>query len=92
MVEGDIAADGGFMGTLGHPTNANGVVNSRDYDADGVAGSGYGGNFYGPRDGLEAAGWWYVQPDPRLAANTVTSSSGIIGSFGAKRVSGCGSN
>ena len=88
MVEGDIADDGSFKGALDYPEDAGGTRNSWVYNS-GAPGEGgtsrYGGNLYGPRDGLEAAGWWYVQPDPRLQTDTGTNIGGIIGSFGAKR-------
>ena len=92
MVEGDIAADGSFAGALDYPEDADGTRNSWHYNS-GAPGEGgesrYGGNFYGPRGGLEAAGWWYVQPDPRVAADGVAGNGGIVGSFGAKCASGC---
>ena len=95
MVEGDVAADGSFAGALDYPredATDPGTQNSWEYNS-GAPGEGgesqYGGNFYGPRDGLEAAGWWYVQPDPRLKDDTGTNIGGIVGSFGAKCASGC---
>ena len=87
MAEGDIAADGSFKGAVGYPADSNGVINSWEYNSGEPGENGesrYGGNFYGPRDGLEVAGWWYVQPDRRLETNGVASGIGIIGSFGAK--------
>ena len=92
MMEGDIAADGSFGGVLGYPKDNNDVINSWDYRG-GTGGdatsSRYGGNFYGPRGGvMEAAGWWWVQPDPRPAARE-GGKAGIIGSFGAVCARGC---
>ena len=91
MVEGDIAADGSFKGALDYPredATDPATRNTWHYES-GVPGEGgasqYGGNLYGPRDGLEAAGWWYVQPDPRQATDPAVTIGGIIGSFGAKR-------
>ena len=98
MVEGDIAADGSFAGALDYPrqdANDPATRNTWHYES-GVPGEGgasrYGGNLYGPRDGLEAAGWWYVQPDPRIATDPGVNIGGIIGSFGAKCTEGCSSN
>ncbi len=98
MVEGDIAADGSFAGALDYPrqdANDPSTRNTWHYES-GVPGEGgasqYGGNLYGPRDGLEAAGWWYVQPDPRIATDSGVNIGGIIGSFGAKCTEGCSSN
>ena len=98
MVEGDIAADGSFAGALDYPrqdANDPATRNTWHYESglptEGGA-SRYGGNLYGPRDGLEAAGWWYVQPDPRIATNPGVNIGGIIGSFGAKCTEGCSSN
>ncbi len=98
MVEGDIAADGSFTGALDYPrqdANDPSTRNTWHYES-GVPGEGgasrYGGNLYGPRDGLEAAGWWYVQPDPRIATDPGVNIGGIIGSFGAKCTDGCSSN
>ena len=89
MEEGEIAADGSFGGQLDHPRTADGTLNSWDFDADirpgSTQASKYGGNLYGPRDGLEAAGWWHMQADHRARA----FRSSIIGSFGAKCVEGC---
>ena len=94
MEEGEIAADGSFGGQLDHPRLATDpgedeVLNTWDFDADIRPGSThpskYGGNLYGPRDGLEAAGWWHMQADHRARA----LRSSIIGSFGAKCVEGC---
>ena len=92
MIQGDIAADGSFGGVLGYPRDNNDVINSWDYRG-GTGGdatsSRYGGNFYGPRGGvMEAAGWWWVQPDPRPAARE-GGKAGIIGSFGAVCARGC---
>ena len=80
MLEGDIAADGSFGGRLDHPQNSDGTANTNDYDN--TVASKYGGNLYGPE---EAAGWWHVQADNRERARR----SSIIGSFGAKCISGC---
>ena len=98
MVEGDIAADGSFAGALDYPrqdANDPATRNTWHYESglptEGGA-SRYGGNLYGPRDGLEAAGWWYVQPDPRIATDPGVNIGGIIGSFGAKCTEGCSSN
>ena len=45
------------------------------------------GAFYGPADGLEAAGSWWLPP---VGAEVTTSGVlGIIGSFGAKCAEGC---
>ncbi len=95
MVEGDIAADGSFAGALDYPREDaadSGTQNSWQYNS-GAPGEGgtsqYGGNLYGPRDSLEAAGWWWVQPDPRLQTNTGDNISGIVGSFGAECTEGC---
>ncbi len=83
MMEGAIAADGSFGGQLEHPRLANGNLNSWDFDANIGPGSThpsqYRGNLYGPRDSLEAAGWWYMQSDGRAQATL----GGLIGSFGA---------
>ena len=83
MAEGEIAADGSFGGQLGHPVTAGGGENSWQFDADTRPGSthasSYGGNFYGPREALEAAGWWHVQRDNRVRADY----GSLIGSFGA---------
>ncbi len=96
MVEGDIDADGSFAGALDYPRSDAtdpATRNTWHYES-GVPGergaSQYGGNLYGPRDGLEAAGWWYVQPDPRIATDASVNIGGIIGSFGAKCTTGCG--
>ena len=95
MVEGDVAADGSFAGALDYPREdaADPATRNTWHYESGVPGEGgasrYGGNFYGPRGGLEAAGWWYVQPDPRLATDTGVNIGGIVGSFGAKCASGC---
>ena len=95
MVEGDVAADGSFAGALDYPREdaADPATRNTWHYESGVPGergsSKYSGNFYGPRDGLEAAGWWYVQPDPRLATDTGVNIGGIVGSFGAKCASGC---
>ena len=101
MREGDIAADGSFKGALDYPEKDPDALDPRfspntwHYES-GVMGQGgasqYGGNLYGPRDDLEAAGWWYVQPDPRLATDPAVNIGGIIGSFGAKCTEGCSSN
>ena len=91
MLEGTIAADGSFKGALDYPRQSDGAINSWNYNS-GAPGEGgtsrYGGNFYGPKNALEAAGWWYVQPDDRAAARAAGRSA-IIGSFGAKCARGC---
>ena len=79
MEEDEIAADGSFGGYLGYPRTADGTLNSWDFDAESGSTSKYGGNLYGPRDGLEAAGWWHMQSDNRGRA----LRSSLIGSFGA---------
>ena len=98
MMEGNIAADGSFEGALDYPEKGPNPVDPRfprntwhyESGAPGEGGaSQYGGNLYGPRDSLEAAGWWYVQPDPRLATDPAVNIGGIIGSFGAKCTRGC---
>ena len=90
MVEGDIGADGSFGGAVAYPKDNDDVINSWDYrGAPDTTSSAWAGNFYGPRDGvMEAAGWWWVQPDPRAAARQA-GRGGIIGSFGAVCASGC---
>ena len=90
MVEGDIGADGSFGGAVAYPKDNDNVINSWDYrGAPDPTSSAWAGNFYGPRDGvMEAAGWWWVQPDPREAARQA-GRGGIIGSFGAVCASGC---
>ena len=92
MEEGAIAADGSFGGQLDHPRLADGTLNTWDYDADirpgSTQASKYGGNLYGPRDSLEAAGWWHMQVDHRGRA----LRSSLIGSFGAGCVEGCDEN
>ncbi len=85
MEEGDIAADGSFGGYLGYPRTAGGDLNSWDFDAGSDSTSKYGGNLYGPRNGLEAAGWWHMQSDHRGRA----LRSSLIGSFGARCTEGC---
>ena len=85
MEEGDIAADGSFGGYLGYPRTAGGDLNSWDFDAGSGSASKYGGNLYGPRNGLEAAGWWHMQSDHRGRA----LRSSLIGSFGARCTEGC---
>ncbi len=89
MAEGEIAADGSFGGKLDHPRIADGTLNTWDFDADIRPGqysaSKYGGNLYGPRNGLEAAGWWHMQSDHRGRA----LRSSLIGSFGARCTEGC---
>ena len=94
MMEGDIAADGSFGGALGYPKDNDDVINSWDYrGAPDATTSQYGGNFYGPRGGvMEAAGWWWVEPDPRDTSGLDArerGKAGIIGSFGAVCARGC---
>ena len=88
MAEGAIAADGSFGGQLDHPRTAGGAPNTRQFDADisptSFNTSRYGGNLYGPRDGLEAAGWWHMQ-----VTAPHTPSGALIGSFGARCTEGC---
>ena len=88
MAEGAIAADGSFGGQLDHPRTAGGAPNTRQFDANISPGSAnnssYGGNLYGPRDGLEAAGWWHMQ-----VTAPHTPSGALIGSFGARCTRGC---
>ena len=88
MAEGAIAADGSFGGQLDHPRTAGGAPNTRQFDADisptSFNNSRYGGNLYGPRDGLEAAGWWHMQ-----VTAPQTPSGALIGSFGARCTRGC---
>ena len=88
MLEGDIAADGSFTGNVDHPRVADGTANTWDFDADPndpAHNSKYAGNLYGPRDSLEAAGWWHLSRDRR----DYDDYGSIIGSFGAICVSGC---
>ena len=64
-------------------------MNSWDFDADISPGSThaskYAGNLYGPRTGLEAAGWWHMVRDNRARADY----GSLIGSFGAACTEGC---
>ena len=83
MAEGDIDAAGSFGGALSHPLLANGAPNRDHFDAD--AHAKYAGNLYGPRDGMEAAGWWHLRRDWENRA----THGPIIGSFGARCVDGC---
>ena len=83
MAEGTIDAAGSFAGALSHPLLANGAPNRDHFDADATAK--YAGNLYGPRDGMEAAGWWHLRRD---WVNRATHGP-IIGSFGARCVEGC---
>ena len=88
MAEGAIAADGSFGGQLDHPRTAGGAPNTRQFDADisptSFNTSRYGGNLYGPRNGLEAAGWWHMQ-----VTAPQTPNGALIGSFGARCTEGC---
>ncbi len=83
MNPGTIEADGSFAGALDHPQLANGAANTDHFDADATAK--YAGNLYGPRSGMEAAGWWHIRRDEVNRAN----HAAIIGSFGARCVEGC---
>ena len=85
MAEGAIAADGSFGGQLEYPRTADGTLNTWDFDAPVGGFSKYAGNLYGPRTGLEAAGWWHMVRDNRQRADFVS----LIGSFGAKCTEGC---
>ena len=89
MAEGTIAANGSFGGALRHPLLANGNPNTDHFDAssDGIntTNAEYAGNLYGPRDGMEAAGWWHLRRDWENRA----THGPIIGSFGARCVEGC---
>ena len=83
MAPGTIDAAGSFAGALQTPQLANSAPNTDHFDADGTAK--YAGNLYGPRDGMEAAGWWHLRRD---WVNRATHGP-IIGSFGARCVEGC---
>ena len=89
MAEGTIDAKGSFGGALRHPLLANGAPNTDHFDAssDGIdtTNAEYAGNLYGPREGMEAAGWWHLRRD---WVNRATHGP-IIGSFGARCVEGC---
>jgi len=83
MAPGTIDAAGSFAGALQTPQLANSAPNGDHFDADATAK--YAGNLYGPRDGMEAAGWWHLRRD---WVNRATHGP-IIGSFGARCVEGC---
>ena len=68
LSQGTISESGSFTGTVAAPTT--------NYHA-----GEYRGNFYGPLDGLEAAGIWYLQTN---MGGTVDKP--IVGSFGVQRV------
>ena len=83
LQNGTIAADGSFTGDV-----APGGQFTRQARAESISpgnpsayfGTGkFEGNLYGPRDGLETAGTWWI---PTRTAQTL-DVSGIIGSFGA---------
>ena len=52
------------------------------------AGGSFSGNFYGPRDKPETAGWWELSDRP--AGQNKKASRRIIGSYGAVCTEGCG--
>ena len=78
LMEGGIAANGQYSGearALNHPSE----WNSGEYK----------GALYGPKDAMETAGWWRLEPDTAAQNYHV----GAFGSFGACRTAaqgGCG--
>ena len=70
LAEGSIGANGSFSGVVTAPSS-----NFEDGQ--------YSGNFYGPVNGLEVGGAWFLQADNDNSLDDL-ANKGIIGSFGAK--------
>ncbi len=77
---GQIAADGSYKGTAAADTEG-----AKIYTAPGT----FEGNFYGPRDKPETAGWWQLSNSSDVDRNEPAFSR-IIGSYGAVCTEGCG--
>ena len=79
-LSGVIAADGSYKGTAAADTEGAKIYS---------AGGSFSGNFYGPKDKPETAGWWELSNSENLGTNQPASRR-IIGSYGTVCTEGCG--